>query len=71
MTLLSFYLLNNELSDSKTIPYPSTTKQSIALYVAWQCFVRYEALLYRGIKLCFSAIKPLLFNLQSNELQPE
>ena len=45
--------------------------QSIALYHKDHSSVRYEAMLYRGIELCFRTSKALLCKRQSIELRPQ
>ena len=42
---------------------------SIALFVVTQCFVLYRAMLYRGIKHSFRAIKAVLYSLKSIDLK--
>ena len=51
-------------------PFTFITKQSIALFVVTQCFVLYRAMLYRGIKHSFRAIKAVLYSLKSIDLKP-
>jgi hypothetical protein len=45
-----------------TSPYSFTAKQSNAFYIMEHCFLQYKAMLYRGIELCFEALKVMLFN---------